>query len=416
MGTPSAVTATVLGGFGATSAAHAVGPPAHADTGLTAATQTTTCIIYLAAPLVAGDTFSAVGATAYVSPNVAAAAGSSTTAAVSNAVAANKPTVTGTCNTAAVDSMVVVFSKPVEGFATGDITVVGGETIAAANIAAITGATRYRLTADSAMEAGDTLTIAANSVTAQDGTTGPALATTITCANNSTKPAVNSATGSSAVTSTATCQSAAGVDDDFLYTFSKTGIGAGILGNSYKIQLVNSASGTTAVTTSYNSISKTLVVSWNDSGNLATEASITSIVAAINADSTFGANGSAVVSDTSGTATLVAGVTITCGTGATSVTVTATMNAPFQPAAADIDHTLIKLVDGTGLVKLAMAADGVVTGTWNANAYAGTFKWTFPLTAATQSLVKGSSVIEFGASSILSLNDVANLKSTVAIN
>ena len=83
---------------------------------------------------------------------------------------------------------------------------------------------------------------------------------------------------------------------------------------------------------------------------------------------------------------------------------------------ADIDHTLIKLVDGTGLVKLAMAADGVVSGTWNANAYAGTFKHTFPLTAATQSLVKGSSVIEFGAGSILSLNDVANLKSTVVIN
>ena len=344
---------------------------------------------------------------------MAATAASSTTAAVSNAVAANKPTVTGTCTTAAVDSMIVVFSKPVEGFATADITIVGGEAIAAANIAPLTGATRYRLTADSAMEAGDTLTIAANSVTAQDGTTGPALATTITCANNTTKPAVNSATGASTVTTASDCTTA-NVNDRIKYTFSKTGIGAGILGNSYKIQLVDSGSGTAAVTTSFNSITKTLVVSWDDGGAL--EASVTAVTAAINADSTFGANGTAIVLASAGTATLAAGATVTCANGATSVTVTATMNAPYQPAAADIDHTLIKLVDGTGLVKLAMAADGAVTGTWNANAYAGTFKHTFPLTAATQSLVKGSSVIEFGAGSILSLNDVANLKSTVVIN
>ncbi|SVD46802.1 uncharacterized protein METZ01_LOCUS399656, partial [marine metagenome] len=109
MGTPAGspgVTMSVLGGFGATSAAHAVGPPAHADLGLVAATQTTTCIIYLNAPLVAGDVFSAVGATGFAAPNVAATAASSTTAAVSNAVAANKPTVTGTCYTGAVDSII----------------------------------------------------------------------------------------------------------------------------------------------------------------------------------------------------------------------------------------------------------------------------------------------------------------------
>jgi hypothetical protein len=308
----------------------------------------------------------------------------------------------------------VKFSKPVRGFVTGGVTIVGGETLAAADIQAITGAERYRLTLDSAMEGSDTITVDANSVTAQDGTTGPALATTGTCNANSTKPAVSSATGTSAVTAAATCQSAAGVDDDFLYTFSKTGIGAGILGNAYKIQLVDSGSGTAAVTTSFNSITKTLVVSWDDAG--AAEASITSIVAAINADGTFGANGSAVVSDTANTKTLAAGVTITCANGTTSVTVTATMNAAIQPAAADIVHTSISLVDGSGLVKLAMAADGVVSGTWNANSYAGIFKHTFPLTASTQSLVKGSSSIEFAASSIMSLNDVVNVKSTATIN
>ena len=357
--------------------------------------------------------FSASGATAAASPNVAATAASVTVAAVAN-VTANKPTVSGVCYTGAADAMVVNFSKPVEGFATADITVVGGETIAAANIQAITGAQRYRLTADSAMEGGDTITIAANSVTAQDGTTGPAVATTITCAANSTKPAVTSATGVMTHGTAATCSSAAGVDDDFVYTFSKTGIGAGIYGNSYKIQLVDSGSGTAAVTTAYNSVAKTLVVSWDDGGAL--EAGITNVVAAINADSTFGANGSAAVTDTSNTKTLAAGVTITCANGASTVAVTATMNAPYQPAAADIDHTKVSLVDPTGLVKLAMAADGVVSGTWNANAYAGTFKYTFTLTAVTQVLVKGSSSIEFAAGAILSLNDVANVKSTATIN
>jgi putative cell wall-binding protein len=403
----------ILGSTAATGTASRIGPPAHADLGLVAATQTTNCIIYLAAPLVAGDVFSASGATAAASPNVAATAASSTTAAVLN-VAANKPTVTGTCYTGAVDSIILEFSKPVKGLISTDVTIVGGETLAAADIAAITGATRYRLTVNNVMEGGDTLTIAADSVTAQDGTTGPALATTITCVANSTKPAVVSATGTSTATTAATCQSASGVDDDFLYTFTKTGIGAGILGNSYKIQLVDSASGTAAVTTSFNSITKTLVVSWDDGGAL--EASVTAVTAAINADPTFGANGTAIVKASAGTATLAAGATVTCANGVTSVAVTATMNAPYQPAATDIDHTKVSLVDGTGLVKLAMAADGVVSGTWNANAYAGTFKYTFALTAATQSLVKGSSSIEFAASAILSLNDVANAKSTVVIN
>ena len=403
----------ILGSTAATGAATRVGPPAHEDLGLVAATQTTTCIIYLAAPLVAGDVFSAVGATGFAAPNVAATAASSTTAAVSNAVAANKPTVTGTCYTGAVDSIIVEFSKPVTGFISTDVTIVGGETLAAADIAAITGAQRFRLTVNNAMEGGDTLTIAADSVTAQDGTTGPALATTITCTANTTKPTVVSATGVSTASTAADCTSAA-ANDRFKYTFTKTGIGAGILGNSYKIQLVDSASGTSAVTTAFNSITKTLVVSWDDGGAL--EASTTAVVAAINADSTFSANGTAIVLASANTATLAAGATITCANGVTSVTVTATMNAAYQPAAADILHTAISLVDGTGLVKLAMAADGVVSGTWNTNAYAGTFKYTFALTSATQSFVAGTSVIEFGAGAVLSLNDVANLKSTVVIN
>jgi hypothetical protein len=411
MGTPSDVTATVLGTFGATSAAHAFGPPAHEDLGTTAATQTTNCVIYLNAPLVAGDTFSASGATANASPNVAATAASSTTAAVLN-VAANKPTVSGTCNTAAADSMIVVFSKPVEGFATGDITVVGGETIAAANIEPLTGAQRYRITADSAMESSDTLTIAANSVEAQDGTTGPAVATAITCASNATKPTVASATATQTHTAAATCTSAAG-DERFVYTFSKTGIGAGILGDAFTITMVDSGSGTAAITTSYNSVSKTLLVTWDIGA--ATGAQLTNVVAAINADATFGANGVAAVLATNGGNDLAA-ASINCAAGTTTVAVTATMNAPIQPAAADILHTSISLVDGTGLVKLAMAADGVVSGTWNANSYAGIFKNTFTLTASTQVLVKGSSSIEFGAGSIMSLNDVVNVKSTATLN
>jgi hypothetical protein len=404
--------ASLLGTTVATGNANKLGPPAHEDLGLVAATQTTNCVIYLNAPLVAGDTFSAAGATGFASPNVAATAASVTVAAVSNAVAANKPTVTGKCYPGAVDSMIIEFSKPVEGFATGDITIVGGETIAAANIQPITSATRYRLTADTAMEASDTLTIAANSVTAQDGTTGPALATTITCASNATKPTVTSATATQTHTVASTCTSAA-LDERYVYTFSKTGIGAGILGDAFTITMVDSASGTAAITTAYNSVSKTLVVTW-DLG-AATGAQITNVVAAINADPTFGANGVATVLATNGGNDLAA-ASINCAAGTTTVAVTATMNAAFQPAAADILHTAISLVDPTGLVKLAMGADAVVSGTWNTNAYAGTFKNTFTLDAATQVLVKGSTSIEFGAGAVMSLNDVVNVKSTATIN
>ena len=177
--------------------------------------------------------------------------------------------------------------------------------------------------------------------------------------------------------------------------------------------MADSNSGTAAITTSYNSVSKTLVVTWDIGA--ATGAQITAVVAAINADSTFGANGVATVLATNGGNDLAA-ASINCAAGTTTVAVTATMNAAYQPAAADIDHTKISLVDGTGLVKLAMTGDGVVSGTWNANAYAGTFKWTFTLTAATQLFVSGSSSIEFAAGAVLSLNDVANLKSTSVIN
>jgi hypothetical protein len=402
---------TVLGTSAGTGAATKVGPPAHEDLGATAATQTTNCIIYLAAPLVAGDVFSASGATASASPNVAASAASHTVAAVAN-VTANKPTVTITCTTGAADSIIVKFSKPVEGFASTDVTIVGGETLATANVNAITGAERYRLTMDTAMEGSDTLTIAANSVTAQDGTTGPAVATTGTCNANSTKPAVSSATAVQTVTAASTCTSAA-LDERFVYTFSKTGIGAGILGDAFTITMVDSGSGTAAITTSYNSVSKTLLVTWDIGA--ATGAQLTNVVAAINADATFGANGVAAVLATNGGNDLAA-ASINCAAGTTTVAVTATMNAPIQPAAADILHTSISLVDGTGLVKLAMAADGVVSGTWNANSYAGIFKNTFTLDAATQVLVKGSSSIEFGAGSIMSLNDVVNVKSTATLN
>jgi hypothetical protein len=404
----------VLGTSTASAAGSAVGPPAHEDLGATAATQTTNCIIYLAAPLVAGDVFTASGATAAASPNVAATAASSTTAAVAN-VTANKPTATITCYTGAVDSIIVDFNKPVTGLISTDFSVAGTgatETLAAANIQAITGAQRFRLTMDGTMEGNDTITLAANSVTAQDGTTGPAVAAVGTCTSNTVKPSVTSATAVQTATVAGTCTSA-GNAEQFRYTFSKTGIGAGILSDAFTITTVDSGSGTAAISTAYNSVSKTLVVTWDIGA--ATGAQPTAVVAAINADSTFGANGSAAIIASAGGNTLAA-ESINCAAGTTTVAVTATMNAAYQPAAADIDHTKISLVDGTGLVKLAMTGDGVVSGTWNANAYAGTFKWTFTLTAATQLLVKGSSSIEFGAGAIMSLNDVQNLKSTAVIN
>jgi putative cell wall-binding protein len=403
----------ILGTTASTGTTAAIGPPAHTDSSTVAALSTTKCTIYLARALIAGDVFSASGATVLTSTGVAATAASITVPAVAN-VTANKPTATITCYTGAVDSIIVEFNKPVQDLIVNDFTVVGGEALTAAGIQPLTGAERFRLTTNGTMEGNDTITLAANSVTAQDGTTGPAVAAVGTCAANTVKPSVVSATGVMTHSASATCGSNTGHNDAFIYTFSKTGIGAGILGDAFTIKLVNSASGTTAVTTSYNSLTKTSIVSWNDTGDAA-EASVTAIVAAINADATLGANGTAVVSLSANTKTLTAGVDINCAAGTTTVTVTATMNAAFQPHGDDIVHTGVTLVNGT--VSLAMAAEGVVTGTWNANAYAKTFKHTFPLTAATQVLVKGTSTIAFAINAITSLNDVVNsAKSTAVIN
>jgi hypothetical protein len=132
-------------------------------------------------------------------------------------------------------------------------------------------------------------------------------------------------------------------------------------------------------------------------------------VAAINADATFGANGTAVVTASSAGKTLAAsnaGVAITCASGATTVTATVTMNGPVSSLAGDFAHGSVTLVNGT--VALALAGAQVESGVWNTNMAAGTVKVAFPLTAATQSFVSGTTTIKFAANALTTLNAVTN--------
>ena len=393
-------TVTVTGVFATTDAAVIILPAADIDHGVGASTFTS-CTIHLAVPLVAGDVFSWSTANKFGDTAVVVTAGSSTVPAIS---AAAKPTATVTCLTGAVNTVWVEFDQPTTGVALADLT--NNSTEAETKAVLVAGTNRYAFTMDSVMESGDTVTFAADGATGQNGQTGPLAAVTATCANAPTKPAMLSATAVESVTTSGTCLMDGG-NEDVLFTWNKTGFGKGIRGNSYKIQTVDSNSGTAAITSSYNSSTKTLVMKFDDGGAL--DPSTTAVAAALQADATFGPAGTAIVSASAGAAYSTVSTT-TCGAvtaGVSSVTATVKYNSKMSVLAASIDPAEILLSDTTLLAYQALASDPIATRAaqvlaWDSN----TIKYTWaPLVA---NVLTSSSKIRMDAAAVKTHNFVAN--------
>jgi len=397
----SGATVTVTGVFATTNNATTVSKAADIDHGVSAATTTTTCTIYLAAPLAAGDTFSWSTANAYAQAAVVVVAGSATVPAVA---ATAYPTVAITCLTGDAGSVWLEFDQPVQGLVAGEITNNSDETVSLVKL--VPGTNIHKVTMNNAMESGDTITVAASAITGQNGIAGPLLATTGTCANAPTKPAMTAASAVETVATVGTCLMDGG-NEDVLYTWSKTGIGKGIRGNAFKITAQDSNSGTGAVTTAYNSGTKTLVVSFDDGGAL--EPTATVVAAAINADPTFGANGVASVTDSSG-GTFSAVGTTTCGAvtaGASLITATVTFNSKMSVLAASITPANILISDTTFLAYQALANDPIATraaeaAAWNTNKI--TMQWT-PLAA---NVLTSTSKIKLAAAAVKTHNLIGN--------
>ena len=394
-------TVTVTGVFAVTDAAVIILPAADIDHGVAGLSDFTSCTIHLAVPLVAGDVFSWSTANKFGDAAVVVTAGSSTVPAIS---AAAKPTATVTCLTGDVNTVWVEFDQPTQGVVAGDLTDNSDETVQSAVLVA--GTNRYAFTMDTAMESGDTVTFAADGATGQNGITGPLAAVTATCVNAPTKPAMLSATAVETVTTSGTCLMDGGAED-VTFTWNKTGFGKGIRGNSYKIQTVDSDSGTAAITTSYNSSTKTLVMKFDDAGAL--DPSTTAVAAALQADATFGPAGTAVVSASAGNAYSTVSTT-TCGAvtaGVSSVTATVKYNSKMSVLAASIDAAEILLSDTTLLAYQALASVPIATRAaqvlaWDSN----TIKYTWaPLVA---NVLTSSSKIRMDGAAVKTHNLIAN--------
>jgi putative cell wall-binding protein len=393
-------TVTVTGVFATTDAAVIILPAADIDHGAGASTFTS-CTIHLAVPLVAGDVFSWSTANKFGDTAVVVTAASSTVPAISTAA---KPTATVTCLTGGINTVWVEFDQPTQGVAAGDLTNSSDETVASAVLVA--GTNRYAYTMNNAMESGDTVTFAAAGATGQNGQTGPLAAVTATCANAPTKPAMLSATAVETVTTSGTCLMDGGAED-VTFTWNKTGFGKGIRGNSYKIQTVDSNSGTAAITSSYNSSTKTLVMKFDDAGAL--DPSTTAVAAALQADATFGPAGTAVVSASAGNAYSTVSTT-TCGAdtaGVSSVTATVKYNSKMSVLAASIDAAEILLSDTTLLAYQALANVPIATRAaqvlaWDSN----TIKYTWA--PAVANVLTSSSKIRMDGAAVKTHNLIAN--------
>ena len=404
---PSATTVTVTGVFATTNNATTISKAADFDHSAVAALSTTTCTIYLGSPLAAGDVISWSTANAYGQAGVLVVPGSITVGAVAST---SYPTVTVTCLTGGVNTVWLEFDQPVQGLIAGEITNNSDETVGSVKL--VPGTNIHAVTMNNAMESGDTITVAASAVTGQNGIAGPLLATTGTCSNAPTKPSMVSATAVESVTTASACLMDGG-NEDVTFTWSKTGIGKGIRGNAYKIQTVDSNSGTAAVTTTYNSSTKTLVVGIDDGGAL--DPSTTSIAVAINADPTYGPNGTAIVSASAGAAYSTVS-TISCASGVSSITATITYNSKMSVLAASIDPAEILISDSTGLAYQALANDPIATRAaealaWNSNQIK--YTWT-PLIA---NVLTSTSKIRMDAAAVKTHNLIGNtVAQTIAVS
>ena len=373
----------------------------------------TVCTVYISTPLAAGDVVTVSGATS-TATGAAMTAASATVPAVG---ATELPTSTVTCYTTAADSTYITFSEPVNGFAVADVDVSAGS-IVAAGIRKIDGTQTYVMTWNAAPAAGATITMDSNDVTSQRGKAGSTTVnTTGTCSNNTSKPSAQSA---SMVVTNGTQASVAmddGSNDTVTLTMLKTGAAPGVLGNQYKVTVVDSGSASkTAHTVEYNATTKAFVASY-DVGLAGLTLTSTAVAASFNANATFATMGVATVTASNGGAWAESAGDQAFTNGATTVAVTVKYNMGIRPANADVDEASVYLSGTTAANKTAAEAN---TGSpaWNAATFGGDVKFTFALTAAeyVNYPTAGSSTIEINIGDVKGLMDNATtVKETVTI-
>ena len=373
----------------------------------------TVCTVYISTPLAAGDVVTVSGATS-TATGAAMTAASATVPAVG---ATELPTSTVTCYTTAADSTYITFSEPVNGFAVADVDVSAGS-IVAAGIRKIDGTQTYVMTWNAAPAAGATITMDSNDVTSQRGKAGSTTVnTTGTCSNNTSKPSAQSA---SMVVTNGTQASGAMADgsgDTVTLTMLKTGGAPGVLGNQYKVTVVDSGSASkTAHTVEYNATTKAFVASY-DVGLAGLTLTSTAVAASFNANATFATMGVATVTASDGGAWAESAGDQAFASGATTVAVTVKYNMGIRPADTDVDESGVYLSGTTAANKTAAEAN---TGSpaWNAATFGGDVKFTFALTAAeyVNYPTAGSSTIEINIGDVKGLMDNATtVKETVTI-
>jgi len=371
----------------------------------------TVCTVYLSTPLAAGDVITVSGVTSFAT-SAAMTAASATVPAVG---ATELPTATVTCYTTAADSTYITFSEPVNGFAVADADVSAGSIIAA-GIRKIDGTQTYVMEWNAAPAAGATITLDSDDVTSQRGKAGSTTVnTTGVCANNTSKPSAQSA---SMVVTNGTQAAVAmddGAGDTVTATMLKTGIAPGVLGNQYKMTVVDTDSASaTALAVAYNSTTKAFVISL-DVGVTTTTA--TPIAAALNANATFATMATAIVAVSDGGAWVEAAGDQAFTGGVTTVAATVTYNMGIRPADADVDESGVYLSGTTALNKHVASAN---TGSpaWNAATLAGNVKFTFSLdgTDYVNYPTAGVSTVEIAAGDVKGLMDnITTVKETVTI-
>jgi putative cell wall-binding protein len=385
------------------------------------ATGVTVCTIYVDSAFAAGDVFStkSTGITA-TATSIKVPVTSATAAAVGST---SVPTATVECFTTSADATRITFSEPVNAFLATEIT----ETDAG-NVASWLreiGTNTYIVTWSAAPAAGSTITVDMSDVTSARGIAGSATVdATGTCQSSTAKPVANS--GTFAVTNSAHATidlSDANDSEKVSLTMTKAGTAPGVLGNAYKVSVVDTAVGTSAasaaVSVTYNTSTKTFTLNHDAGANSLLTG--TQIAAAFNANADFAALAVASVKLSAGTAYVANDGNVAAASfasGVSSVAVTVTMSDALRPYAGDVDHAAITL-SGTTATNRSAATAPVQAKAFVLAALGKQLKLTYALTTTeyVNYPVKGSSTVYIPAGDLRSKQDNAtSVAQTVTLN
>jgi putative cell wall-binding protein len=385
------------------------------------ATGVTVCTIYVDSAFAAGDVFStkSTGITA-TATSIKVPVTSATAAAVGST---SVPTATVECFTTSADATRITFSEPVNAFLAASITETDAGTVA--SWLREIGTNTYIVTWSAAPAAGSTITVDMSTVTSARGIAGSATVdATGTCQSSTAKPVANS--GTFAVTNSAHATkdlSDTAANDTVSLTMTKAGTAPGVLGNAYKVGIVDTAVGTSAasaaVNVTYNTSTKTFSLNFDTGAN--TLVTATQIAAAFNVNADFAALAAASVKlSAGGTFVTADGGTAAASfaSGVSSVAVTVTMSDALRPYAGDVDHAAITL-SGTTATNRSAATAPVQAKAFVLAALGKQLKLTYALTTTeyVNYPAKGSSTVYIPAGDLRSKQDNAtSVAQTVTLN